>query len=601
MRDTMKHIKIILTVLLAAMIIISCFKSNLNQPVLALYGQADINNKKGVEELLIGTYSMLDGESSNNPNPNVQVGSAGSNWIYGSICGGEAYKGSKSTDLNEITYLQTFTEDATNDFLEGKWTAVYEGVQRANAVLRTMRLAKDMTVADTVETRAEAVFLRAFYYFEAKKMWNRIPYIDESVTYDADNYHVVNDTSWAPIESDLIYAATNLPNAQLNAIGRVNKYAAEAILAKAYMFEHKYVMAEPLLTDLITNGETSGGVKYALDSLYQFNFNAQYKNSSECVFGYQSSVNESGGGQNGNIGDEYNFPNGGESGCCGFFQPSQYLVNHFKTDSVTGLPDLDHFNDPGKDVTNDQGLLSSDPFTPYGGTLDPRLDWTVGRRGIPYLDWGVNPGNVPAGWIRDQAFFGPYDPIKNVFLKSQEGTYTETSWSVWTALNINLVRYADVLLWAAEAEILMPGGDMEKARGYVNQIRTRAQNPDGWVHTYIDPNNPTGGFTDTPAANYKIGLYTTPWTDPAFALKAVQYERMLELGMEGHRFFDLVRWGIAETELNAFFMKEMTFLGFLKDGHFSSPKNLYFPIPQNEIDISGEADGNGKLIQNPGY
>jgi starch-binding outer membrane protein, SusD/RagB family len=601
MRDTMKHIKIILTVLLAAVIIISCFKSNLNQPVLALYGQADINNKKGVEELLIGTYSMLDGESSNNPNPNVQVGSAGSNWIYGSICGGEAYKGSKSTDLNEITYLQTFTEDATNDFLEGKWTAVYEGVQRANAVLRTMRLAKDMTVADTVETRAEAVFLRAFYYFEAKKMWNRIPYIDESVTYDADNYHVVNDTSWAPIENDLIYAATNLPDTQLNAIGRVNKYAAEAILAKAYMFEHKYALAEPLLTDLITNGETSGGAKYTLLGLYQHNFNAQYKNSTESVFGYQSSVNETGGGQNGNIGDEYNFPNGGESGCCGFFQPSQYLVNHFKTDSATGLPDLDHFNDPGTDVTNDQGLLSSDPFTPYGGTLDPRLDWTVGRRGIPYLDWGVNPGNVPAGWIRDQASFGPYNPIKNVFLKSQEGTYTETSWSVWTALNINLVRYADVLLWAAEAEIMMPGGDLEKARGYVNQIRTRAMNPDGWVHTYIDPNNPTGGYTDTPAANYKIGLYTTPWTDPAFALKAVQYERMLELGMEGHRFFDLVRWGIAETELNAFFMKEKNFLSFLNTGHFSSPKNLYFPIPQNEIDISANAGGIGKLIQNPGY
>jgi starch-binding outer membrane protein, SusD/RagB family len=595
----MKHVKIILPALLAAAIMISCFKSNLNQPVLALYGQADINNKKGVEELLIGTYSMLDGASSNSPDG--PIASAGSNWIYGSICGGEAYKGSTATDQNEIIYLQTFTEDATNDFLDGKWLAVYEGVQRANAVLRTMRLAKDMTASDTIETRAEVVFLRAFYYFEAKKMWNRIPYIDENVTYEAGNYHIVNDSSWEPIENDLIYAVANLPKTQLNAIGRVNKYAAEAVLAKAYMFEHKYAIAEPLLTDLVTNGETSSGFKYALNSLYENNFNAQYKNSIESVFGYQSSVNELGGGQNGNIGDEFNFPNGGESGCCGFFQPSQYLVNHFKTDSVTGLPDLDHFNDPGKDVTNDQGLLSSDPFTPYGGTLDPRLDWTVGRRGIPYLDWGVNPGNVPAGWIRDQAFMGPYDPIKTVFLKSQEGTYTETSWSVWTALNINLVRYADVLLWAAEAEIMMPGGDLEKARGYVNQIRTRAMNPDGWVHTYIDPNNPTGGYTDTPAANYKIGIYTSPWTDPAFALKAVQYERMLELGMEGHRFFDLVRWGIAETELNAFFLKEKNFLSFLNTGHFSSPKNLYFPIPQNEIDISAEAGGNGKLIQNPGY
>ena len=599
----MKHLKIILPVLVTAAIMISCFKSNLNQPVLALYGQADINNKKGVAELLIGTYSMLDGVSINNPSPqgtNAYIASAGSNWIYGSICGGEAYKGAGRGDYDNINNLQTFTELVSEPFLDLKWTAVYEGVQRANAVLRTMRLAKDMTSSDTVETRAEVVFLRAFYYFEAKKMWNRIPYIDESVTYDAGNYHVVNDTSWAPIENDLIYAVANLPETQPDAIGRVNKYAAEAVLAKAYMFEHKYALAEPLLTDLITNGETSGGTKYALDSLYQHNFNAEYKNSTESVFGCQSSVNETGGGLNGNYGDEFNFPDGGGT-CCGFFQPSQYLVNHFKTDSVTGLPDLYHFNDPGTDVTNDEGLLSSDPFTPYAGTLDPRLDWTVGRRGIPYLDWGVNPGNRPAGWVRDQSFMGPYNPIKNVFLKTQEGTYTETGWPFSTALNINLIRYADVLLWAAEAEILRPGGDLEKARGYVNQIRTRAMNPDGWVHTYIDPNNPTGGYTDTPAANYKIGIYITPWTDPVFALNAVQYERMLELGMEGHRFFDLVRWGIAETELNAFFMKEKTFLIFLNDGHFSSPKNLYFPIPQNELDLSAGADGVPKMTQNPGY
>src|SRR5204863_2830839 len=131
-------------------------------------------------------------------------------------------------------------------------------------------------------------------------------------------------------------------------------------------------------------------------------------------------------GGNGNFGDVLNFPfNGGPGICCGFFQPSQYLVNHYKTNAITGLPDLDNFNEV--EVKNDQGLKSNEPFTPETGTLDPRLDWTVGRRGIPYLDWGLHPGY---DWIRDQAYSGPYTPIKNVYYKEQAGHYSDANfWS----------------------------------------------------------------------------------------------------------------------------------------------------------------------------
>ena len=118
---------------------------------------------------------------------------------------------------------------------------------------------------------------------------------------------------------------------------------------------------------------------------------AHEQQRAQSIFSVQVSVNDGSGGLNGNSGDVLNFPFiPGQNDCCGFFSPSQYLVNHFKTDSRTGLPDLDHFND--NDVKHDNGLLSSQPFTPYNGTLDPRLDWTVGRRGIPYLDWGNHPG-----------------------------------------------------------------------------------------------------------------------------------------------------------------------------------------------------------------
>src|SRR4029079_8926352 len=194
----------------------------------------------------------------------------------------------------------------------------------------------------------------------------------------AGNYYINNDTSWSFIESDLKYAMDSLPLTQAS-VGRANKYAAEAFLAKAYMFQHKYWDAKPLLKDLIENGKTARGDKYELEK-YGDNFNPETKNGSESVFSAQTSVNDFGSGNNGNYGDVLNFPqNGGPGGCCGFFQPSQWLVNHFKTDAATGLPDPDHFNESV--VKNDEGYASDSIFTPYTGTLDPRLDWTVGRRG----------------------------------------------------------------------------------------------------------------------------------------------------------------------------------------------------------------------------
>jgi hypothetical protein len=419
-------------------------------------------------------------------------------------------------------------------------------------------------------------------------MWNNIPFVDENITYEASNYKLSNDVDiWTFIEGDLKYAVDFLPQSQVQ-IGRANHYSAEALLAKVYLFQHKYDSAKILLDEIITSG------KYSLKK-YADNFNAATKNNEESIFAAQSSVNDGAQGGNANVGDVLNQPHGSSpSGCCGFFQPTQYLVNHFKTDSVTGIPDLDNFNQV--DVKNDIGLYSSDPFDPYKGTLDPRLDWTVGRRGIPYLDWGLHPGKE---WIRAQdGSGGPYSPKKTSIYISQTGTSTDASfWSIGAnAININLIRYADVLLWAAEAEVMSTNGSLAKAQDYVNQVRARAADPDGWVHTYVDPNDPSKGFTNTQAANYKIGLYIAIWTDPDFAMKAIRYERMLELGMEGHRFFDLVRWGIAEHDINLYLEKEKNITGYLNGAVFNPAQDLYFPIPQSEIDKSDH-----RLKQNPNY
>src|SRR5690606_9671514 len=219
------------------------------------------------------------------------------------------------------------------------------------------------------------------------------------------------------------------------------------------------------------------------------------------VFACQMSVNDGANGVNGNAsnGTGNSGPYGGPFPNWGFYQPSFSLVNSYKTDPITGLPLLSTYND--SDVKNDLGILSSEPFSPYEGTLDSRLDWTVGRRGIPLLNWGVHPGQ---SWIRQQSVGGPYVTVKFTNLNSQPEA-RQAGGSNSTGVNENLIRFADVLLWAAEVEVEV--GSLEKAEMYVNQVRARAANPSQWVYTYIDNNDPLKGVTDIPAANYKVGLY----------------------------------------------------------------------------------------------
>jgi hypothetical protein len=260
------------------------------------------------------------------------------------------------------------------------------------------------------------------------------------------------------------------------------------------------------------------------------------------------------------------------------------MANSFRTDA-NGLPLLDgSYNDAAHALKDDYNILSKDPFTPDAGPVDPRLDHSVGRRGIPYLDWQDHPGS---DWIRDQSFAGPYSPKKFIYYKTQEGALTDGSG--WTrgymAINYNIIRFADVLLMAAECEI--EAGSLETARTYVNLVRARAANPAGFVSK--------GG---SPAANYVIGLYNTAWTDKTAATTAVRFERKLELGGEGHRFFDLVRWGVADTEINKYLTYEGGRLAVQLGGaHFTAGKFERYPIPQTEID----REGSDVLKQNAGY
>ncbi|GAB4492933.1 MAG: RagB/SusD family nutrient uptake outer membrane protein [Saprospiraceae bacterium] len=584
MKNFANKFLLFVSVALAVNLVLSaCKKDFLEVTPTAALTEEVLSSKKGLDGLLIGCYSVLTGRD--------QLFYSGfGNWFHGSILGGEANKGTNGGDQAVANPVQRFETLPNNDLPAQKWRICYEGVARCNTLLRLVNSTTDPTVTPADKTRlsAEARFLRGFYYFELKKVFGSVPYVDETMTAE-EAIKVPNNVDIYPkIEADFQYAADNLPETQA-AVGRANSWAAKAFLAKVYLFQKKYGEARTLFTDVIANGKTSGGAKYALVPNYADFFKAENDNNSESVFAAQTAVN-TGSTANANGEHVLNFPyntgSEGPAGCCGFFQPSFDLVNSFRVDA-NGLPLLDgSYNDQANEVKSDWKVESDAPFTPDTGPLDPRLDHSVGRRGIPYLDWIVHPGKA---WIRDQDYAGPYSPKKFVFYKGTQSTLTDgSSWTRgWTAINQPLMRFADVLLMAAECEAA-PGGNLEKAREYVNMVRARAANPASWVKNSNGSN----------AANYVIGLYNTPWTDAALANAAIRMERKLELSGEGHRFYDLVRWGIADEVLDAYLAFEGARLTTALGGATFTPnQDELYPIPQTQIDIQGT----DVLKQNPGY
>ena len=536
--------------------------------------QSLLGTTKGIDALLVGAYSMLDGVSS-------QFGweAASTNWVYGSIRGMEANKGTDAGDQPFINPIQTFSETPTNDYLNVKWRSIYEAVSRCNSAIMvtTSALADgkiDAAAADLYLQQARA--LRGWYHFEAWRMWEKVPYMDEK----SDAALATNTEDIRPMIVADLTEGTKLPN-NMGAVGKFNGTVCKVLLAKALMQMNKdYTGAKTLLNDA-KNGTKPDGSPIGLAPTYGEIFDIVNRNGIEAVYTVQYSVNDGSGGWNAGWGEVLNFPyksGGSPGGCCGFFNPTQEFVNSFRT-TAAGLPLLDHsYNlDP---VKSDQGIAVTAPFVPDAGRLDPRLDWSVGRGGIPYWDWGKHTG---ADWIRDQTYSGPYSPKKQVYKKSQEGQYTEVgNWtSGYTANGYRLIRYADVLLMLAECQI--ETGDLDGALANVNLIRARASNPAGFVMDGA-----------VPAANYVVSQYPS-FPDVTYARKALYMERKLELGQEGHRYFDLNRWGITVEELNRAltYEKTMPWGAALYGGATAGPEDVTYPVPQRQIDIS-----NGKIVQN---
>lgn len=552
-----------------------------------------MNSTEGVDLLVNAAYAALGG-------PEGQSWSVWchptSNWTYGEVRSDNAYKGGGGVgDLNEVHRMETFDMDATNGFLDSKWYHLYCSVQRCNSALRVLNSASEGEVKDRNSRIGEMKVLRAHYYFELSRLFNKIPYFDENVDIteypNIPNDEFTRDEILGKLATEMLDAADMLPESQAE-VGRIHKYVALAYAAKIKLYQayeqnettHAVTnVRKDLLREVVSLCDEVLP-RYGLLNDFQDLDLVAHENGKESVFAIQYSMNdgtESAGRINWS--NLLNSP-GGDSPYHGdgFFLPSQDLINVYQTDE-NGLPDFGYQTKPDYSwaVLENDGSYTLKNTTPY---VDPRLDFVVGR---PNITWKTYKEGPCKGWVRDKETYG-YNCVKRFWVSPESGDMFQ-GWP-WGAsqLNWQIIRCADVMLWKAEALIeLNEGNGLEVARNLINEIRNRAKNS-----TYVK--NFAEGAKD--AANYLIGLYPADGWTQDYARKAMRWEYRLETALEGERFFDLVRWGIAAETLNNYIAAEKDGRIYYANAHFTAGKDEYYPVPNNQYGFSG-----GKYVQNPGY
>lgn len=584
--------------------------------------EPDFVSQEGVTQLLTGMYARLNSTDANDG----YFRSTLTNYVYGDVMGGDANKGSTYQDQPDFTSLEIYTFTTDNAYLETKWAHSYHGVFTANNVIKVADLAKEELSAVAgqskdfyTETIAQARFMRGFFHFEAVKLFGAaIPYVDDTAMKENVNPQVSNVDEngnyiyiWDKIVEDLQFAYDNLPDTWAEA-GRINKWTAGAMLAKVKMYQsspyngkngtsNHWEEVKKILEDVMANGKDNKGTKFRLADTYEELYTAGKSDwTGESVFDVQAAVSGT-VEQTSNINGAWHIGFNGSlgTGGWGFYQPSYDMVNAHIVDA-NGLPKMDNSyrNDPALSSIDKNNL----PHTDLAVYTDPRLDVSTGRFETPFLDWTV-PSSLD-GWVRDVSNGGLYLNKKNIPRKADKGSLSNTTQTNSTAKNFHLIRYADVLLWYAETLIEL--GQPQQAGEYINQVRARAAN--GYVKA-VDPatmaeasssyvlDDKVNGKQDTnAAANYRIGLYpASQFSSKAKALEALRWERRIELAMEGHRWYDLARWGIAAEILNDFVKYEAKYLGKYANSTYNA-KWTTLPIPHNEI-----LKMNGLLVQNENW
>lgn len=512
---------------------------------------------------------------------------------YGSVRSDDAYKGGGGIgDMDQFNLYEQYNlvqpSYSWNAGFPWTWENLYTSISRANSALRALNQLTDEEYSLRKTRLAEARFLRGHSYFMLKVLFKYIPYIDETLSNEeilkVSNRVYSNDELWNKIAEDFLFAVNNLPESQPE-IGRANKYAAAAYLAKLRLYQAYEQDENNQVTNInqsrlqevvnLTQTVISSG-KYSLNPDFASNFLPEGDNGPESVFSIQFTISD--GTTDGRLNFEpgLSYPHGApQYGCCGFHQASQNMVNSFATET-NGLPKFQTFNN----VT-----LGASEITPNGATVDPRIDHTVGIAGHPYKYRNESTYIFSNSWIREPGVYGFFHSMKEQ-QAADCPCYKKMGPFMGVSKNADIIRYDDVLLMQAEAYIEL--GQQDKAMPLINQIRMRAA-------ASTEKTKLKDGSTPS---NYKVSVYdgvNLPWTREN-ARMALRWERRLEFAMEGPRFFDLVRWGIAEPTLNAYIAKEKTRRDYLSNAHFTAGRDEYFPIPQREIDFT-----KGLYKQNVGY
>ena len=567
----MKKIILVFIVTSGLLILSSCKKA-LDYTPTGVLSSTDLTSPTAIEGLVTAAYAAIGNGD--------MIGPIYSNWAYGSVRSDDAYKGGGGTgDVGEVDALEHYNlvTPSMGAFVTRTWQNLFKSISRANVALRAVNTLTDAAYPQKKQRLAELKFLRAHSYFTMKLLYKNIPIFDENAT-EEDILKVSNDLSnedsWNKIAADFQYAVDNLPIQ--GETGRANKLAAQAYLAKLRLYQayqqdanHKVTaISQARLQEVVTLTQAviSSG-KYSLHNDIANNFLPETENGSESVFAIQFTVNDGTTAGRMSYEDGLNYPHGApQYGCCGFHAASQNLVNAHTTDA-SGLPNFSSFNNSIADLST--------------ATVDPRLDHTVGIDGHPYKYDNTKP--FSNSWVRDPGVYGSFHTMRFQQLASSS-SYFKLGPFMGTAKNYDIIRYDDVLLMQAEAYIEL--GQHDKALPLINQIRNRAATSTGKLK------KADGTF----ASKYKIEPYTSAGWTQAYARTALQWERRLEFATEGARFFDLVRWGIAEPTLNAYINIEKSRRPFLATAKFTAGRDEYLPIPQSEITFT-----NGLYKQNPGY
>ncbi|WP_438973095.1 RagB/SusD family nutrient uptake outer membrane protein [Polaribacter sp.] len=488
------NIKKYLVVILFLVLSISCSDDFVDVKPTGDNSEDFFNSEEDYQNALIGAYDMLQSSYIN-----VMLGEIASD---NTLAGGES-----ATDVLGIQEIDDMVHTPQNAQLRDIWGWMYSGVNRANYILEF----KDKTdFVGKEKVLAEATFLRAYYYFELVKWFGDVPFVVDKRIQFGEQFNLDRTPKseiYTQLEADLIFAADNLPYIQ-ETKGRVTKGAAQALLGKIYLFQQKYDEAAAVLDDLIQNGP------HDLVTDYNSIFEEAGENNIESVFEIQ-----------------YFEDQGAGFGC---LQCSEGNV-------AVGFSGIRNYSGPE--------FSSGFSFNvPVQEAYDAFEDGDL-RRDVAILDinaWAATTGATFGEGYEHTGYFN------RKYLPRVRGANAQGDRNLTNPNNYRAIRFADVLLMAAEAFNRSSSPNDTKAQAYLNRVRERAFG------------NATRNIVAT-----GDNLYNN-----------ILEERRTELVGEGHRFFDLVRTGRAAQSING----------------FVAGKHELFPIPAIEIQLAGN-----RWSQNPNY